>query len=75
MVEKINFNTLNGFGVPGCYMSLETAYKDEEGRVLNVAPLVLVTGAVDSDEWNENHMGVFVEFLKYIQRFLEVGVL
>ena len=50
------------------------AYKEEWWRVLEVASLVVGTGAVDLDGGNVKRLGVFVEVLRYIRRFIEVVI-
>ena len=49
------------------------AYEEEGERVLKVALLMEVEGAVESSVGKAKRPGIFVEVMREIQRFSEVG--
>ena len=60
------------FGVPGWYISIETAYKEEAEHGLKAATLTAGTGAVGSSGEKAHRPGVFMEILMDGRRLMEL---
>ena len=56
----------------GWSRSIETAYEDEGGCILEAAPLAVSTGVVDSAGEKGKCTGFFVGVLRERRRFMEV---
>ena len=62
----------NGFGVPVLSRSVETSKEEESERILEAEPLAVGAGEVESSEVKGNCLGILVEALKEIRRFMEL---
>ena len=72
-LEGLGLEEDSGFGGPGWSRSVDIAHEEEVECVFEAALLAVGAGAVGSTGGKEKSMGVFVEVLRDIHRFLEVG--
>ena len=59
---------MNEFGVIGFYRYVETVYKKEGKRILEVAPIVVCARAVESSGGKAKRLGVFLDIFRDSQR-------
>ena len=57
---------LNRFGGTGCSRSVETSYKEEMERIIEVAIITIGTEAVDLSGMKAKHPEVFVDVLSEV---------